>query len=58
MAYTVLQPVAVFSQKAVEMADDYIKNGTKPETEKSLIDCILITKDNVDKMTDPFVYTG
>ncbi len=58
MAYTVLQPVAVFSQKAVEMADDYIKNGTVPDTEKLSIDCILITKDNADKMTDPFVYTG
>lgn len=58
MAYTVLQPVAVFSQKAVEMADDYIKNGTKPATEKVSIDCILITKDNASKMTDPFVFTG
>lgn len=58
MAYTVLQPVAVFSQKAVEMADDYLKNGTKPATEKVSIDCILITKDNASKMTDPFVYTG
>lgn len=58
MAYTVLQPVAVFSKLAVEMADDYIKNGTVPETEKLAIDCILITIDNVDKMTDPFVYTG
>ncbi|MGJ0203766.1 D-ribose ABC transporter substrate-binding protein [Leucobacter sp. gxy201] len=57
LAYTVLQPVATFSKQAVEMADDYIKNGTEPETEKIAIDCILITKDNVDKMTEPFVYT-
>jgi erythritol transport system substrate-binding protein len=58
MAYTVLQPVAVFSKQAVEMADDFLKNGTKPATEKVSIDCILITKDNAAKMTDPFVYTG
>ncbi|PKQ18908.1 MAG: D-ribose ABC transporter substrate-binding protein [Actinobacteria bacterium HGW-Actinobacteria-8] len=58
MAYTVLQPVAVFSKQAVEMADDFLRNGTKPATEKVSIDCILITKDNADKMTDPFVYTG
>lgn len=58
MAYTVLQPVAVFSKKAVELADDYIRNGTEPETEKQSFDCILITKDNADKMTEPFTYSG
>ncbi|MBC7298054.1 MAG: D-ribose ABC transporter substrate-binding protein [Demequina sp.] len=58
MAYTVLQPVAVFAQMAVEMADDYLKDGTVPETEKLSLDCILITKDNVDKMTGPFTYSG
>ncbi|MEW1974960.1 MULTISPECIES: D-ribose ABC transporter substrate-binding protein [Microbacterium] len=57
MAYTVLQPVAVFSKKAVELADEYIRTGTAPETEKQSFDCILITKDNADKMTEPFTYT-
>ena len=58
LQYTVLQPVAVFSQKAVEQADKFIKTGkTGADTEKQLYDCILITKDNVDKMTSPFVFS-
>ena len=58
LQYTVLQPVAVFSQKAVEQADSFIKTGkTGADTEKQLYDCILITKDNVDKMTSPFVFS-
>jgi len=57
LAYTVLQPVATFSEAAVEMADDYIKNGTEPEKEKQAFDCILITPDNVDNMTGPFQYS-
>lgn len=58
LQYTVLQPVAVFSQKAVEQADNFIKTGkTGADTEKQLYDCILITKDNVDKMTSPFVFS-
>jgi erythritol transport system substrate-binding protein len=58
MAYTVLQPVAEFSRIAVEMADDYIQNGTEPEAEKQSFDCILITSDNVDNMVEAFVYEG
>lgn len=58
MAYTVLQPVAVFSKEAVTLADDFIRNGKAPDTEKQSFDCILITKDNVDKMTGPFTYSG
>ena len=56
MAYSVLQPVAVFSEAAVRQADYYIKNG-KPEVadEKQLFDCVLITPENVDKYTAPFV---
>ncbi|SDJ53121.1 D-ribose ABC transporter substrate-binding protein [Aliiruegeria lutimaris] len=56
MAYSVLQPVAVFSAEAVKQADYYIKNG-KPMVaeEKQLFDCLLITPDNVDKYTAPFV---
>jgi erythritol transport system substrate-binding protein len=58
LQYTVLQPVAVFSQKAVEQADNFIKTGkTGVDTEKQLYDCLLITKDNVSKMTAPFVFS-
>lgn len=55
MAYTVLQPVAVFSREAIVQADYYIKHG-KPmvDKEKQLFNCLLITKDNVDKYTGPF----
>ena len=50
-----LQPVAVFSAKAVEQADSFIKTGkTGAASEKQLFDCLLITKDNVDKYTAPF----
>ena len=55
MQYTVLQPVAVFSAEAVKQADSLIKTGkTGAATEKQLLDCILITKDNVDKYTAAF----
>ncbi len=55
MAYTVLQPVAVFSREAVIQADYYIQNG-EPMVyqEKQLFDCLLITPDNVDDYTAPF----
>lgn len=53
LQYTVLQPVAVFSEAAVKQADNYIKTGV--DHEKQLFDCILITKDNVDKYNSPFV---
>lgn len=58
MAYTVLQPVAVFAKEAVVLADEFIRTGNAPETEKQSFDCILITKENVDKMTGPFTYSG
>ena len=55
MQYTVLQPVAVFSAEAIKQADTFIKTGkTGAATEKQLFDCLLITKDNVDKYTGPF----
>ncbi len=55
MQYTVLQPVAVFAAEAVKQADSVIKTGkTGAETEKQLFDCVLITKDNVDKYTAAF----
>lgn len=56
LAYTVLQPVAVFSKEAVRQADNYIKNGnTGAASEKQLFDCIIINKDNVDQYASPFV---
>ena len=56
LQYTVLQPVAVFSEAAVKQADNFIKTGkTGVDHEKQLFDCILISKDNVDKYTSPFV---
>lgn len=55
LAYTVLQPVAVFSRKAVDEADHYIKHGnTGVDHEKQLLDCILITKDKADNFVAPF----
>jgi len=56
MAYTVLQPVAIFSEMAVRMADKFIRTGeTGIDGEKKLFDCILITPENVDQYTAPFV---
>lgn len=56
LAYTVLQPVAVFSEAAVRQADYYIKNGTPMvEDEKQLFDCLLITAENAGNYTAPFV---
>lgn len=56
MAYTVLQPVAVFAEEAVRVADRYITTGeTGLDSEKQLFDCVLITQDNVDRYSAPFV---
>lgn len=55
LAYTVLQPVAVFSEAAVRQADSFIRTGkTGAKSEKQLFDCILITKDNLHKYSAPF----
>ena len=55
MAFTVLQPGAVFSREAVIQADHYIKNGEPMVAEeKQLFDCLLITPDNVANYTAPF----
>ncbi|WP_102224785.1 D-ribose ABC transporter substrate-binding protein [Acidimangrovimonas sediminis] len=59
LAYTVLQPVAIFSKAAVEQADYFIKNNkTKVDTEKQLFDCTLITKDNVGNYSAPFTLSS
>jgi erythritol transport system substrate-binding protein len=56
LAYTVLQPVAVFSEEAVKQADSFIRTGkTGAKSEKQLFDCLLITKENVHKYSSPFV---
>ena len=55
LQYTVLQPVAVFSAKAVDEADAFLKTGkTGASSEKQLFDCLMITKENIDKYTGPF----
>jgi erythritol transport system substrate-binding protein len=55
LQYTVLQPVAVFSAKAVDQADSFLKTGkTGATAEKQLFDCLLITKDNVANYTAAF----
>ena len=55
MAYTVLQPVATFSAKAVDEADSFVKTGkTGAPTEKQLFNCILITKANTKRFAGPF----
>ena len=56
LAYTVLQPVAVFAEAAVMQADSFIRTGkTGAKSEKQLFDCLLITKENVGKYSSPFV---
>ncbi|MEP1539109.1 MAG: D-ribose ABC transporter substrate-binding protein [Paracoccaceae bacterium] len=55
MAYTVLQPVAVFSREAVIQADHYVKTGNRlVADEKQLFDCLLITPENVANYSAPF----
>ena len=55
LQYTVLQPVAVYSKKAVDEADSFIKTGkTGAASEKQLFDCTLITKDNIADYIAPF----
>ncbi|MEP2943426.1 MAG: D-ribose ABC transporter substrate-binding protein [Hyphomicrobiales bacterium] len=59
MAYTVLQPVAVFSAEAIRQADYYIKNGkAKVAEEKQLFDCLLITPENVANYSAPFTLSN
>ena len=55
MVGTALQQIAAITEMAVEQADAYL-NGTAPEEEKQLVDCIAITAENVDNLS-AFVYT-
>jgi erythritol transport system substrate-binding protein len=56
MVATVLQPIVQGTTNAVAQAVEYLKSGkTGVADEKQSIDCVLITKDNVDKYKAPFV---
>ena len=56
LQYTVLQPVAIFAEAAVRQADNFLKTGeTGVDQEKQLFDCLLITAENADNYTGPFV---
>lgn len=57
MVGTALQQIAAITELAVEQADAYVTNGTKPETEKQLVPCVAITAENVEFLS-AFVYTG
>lgn len=50
MTGTALQQCALIAEMAVEQADAFIKNGTTGLAEKQLVDCVAITKDNVDRL--------
>ncbi len=55
LQYTVLQPVAIFSAKAVDEADSFLKTGkTGVANEKQLFNCVLITKTNVGNYVSAF----
>ncbi|HIT91035.1 MAG TPA: D-ribose ABC transporter substrate-binding protein [Candidatus Merdenecus merdavium] len=47
---TALQQAAEIARMAVIQADDYLKEGSTGLDEKQLVDCIVITKDNADKL--------
>lgn len=55
MTGTALQQAALIAEMAIEQADKYLKEGTTGLDEKQLVDCVIITKDNVDKLKT-FVY--
>jgi len=52
IAATVLQPAFQIAQLAVEQADAYLAKGSTGKPEKQSIDCVLITKDNADKLNN------
>ena len=59
LQYTVLQPVAKFSKKAVDEASAYLKTGrTGAASEKQLFNCVLITKANVSDYIAPFTLSN
>ena len=55
MVATVLQPIVAGTKKAIEQLNSVITTGeTGVPDEKQAIDCVLITKENADKL-DNFV---
>ncbi len=47
---TVMQPAYAQAQLAVQQAHEYITTGKAPTEEKQLMDCVLITAENADKL--------
>lgn len=56
MTGTALQQCALIAEMAVEQAHKYLKEGSTGLEEKQLVDCVAITKDNVDKLS-AFVFS-
>ena len=50
MTGTALQQAALIAEMAVEQADKYLKTGSTGLDEKQLVDCKIITAENVDKV--------
>ncbi len=55
MTGTALQQAALMAEMAVEQADAYLRDGTTGKPERQLVDCVIITKENVDRLKG-FVY--
>ena len=51
------EDIKIIGLDGSDEAAAYIKDGTKPESEKQLVPCVAITIDNVDQL-NAFVYTG
>ena len=46
---TVLQPAAQIAKTAVDQADKYVKTKSTGESERQLINCVLVTAQNADQ---------
>jgi erythritol transport system substrate-binding protein len=49
VAATVLQPAVKISRMAVEQADRFLKTGSTDQSERQLIPCELVTRQNIDQ---------
>ena len=57
MQATVLEPMVPYTTMGVEAAHSYLTTGeTGHDEEKVLVDCILITPENVDKLDNFRLY--
>jgi erythritol transport system substrate-binding protein len=52
MDATVMQPIALIAKMAVDEADQYLRAGSTGKPEKQLVDCVLITKANAEKLNN------